>query len=184
MDFFKGFTDFIDLNLVMVLIPIILLLKLVEIIFQGRFATRKVLSLISWFIIAYSTIILVHFLISLLSDPNSSTIINRAIGPYRFAFWIMFFSSTVLPFTLVTKKLSSKLWYVLLVAFAIKIGMYFERFVITTTSFHRDHNSDSAQYNMFDGWIWTVFTVVLQSLVIVIMLLWIVKISNPKAQLE
>ncbi|QXP59481.1 hypothetical protein [Olleya sp. HaHaR_3_96] len=71
--------------------------------------------------------------------PNEYAFINRATGPYAWAYWLMFLSALCLPFTLFIKKLASKYWYVILVAFGMKIGMYFERFVIITTSFHRDY---------------------------------------------
>ncbi len=72
-------------------------------------------------------------------NTDEYAFINRATGPYAWAYWIMFLSALILPLTLFIKKIASKYWYVLLVAFGIKSGMYLERFVIIVTSFHRDY---------------------------------------------
>ena len=184
MNLFKEIIDFIDVSVVILLIPMIILLKLIEIIFKNRFATRKVLALISWFIIVCTAISLLYFFISLFFDPQESAIVNRATGPYRFAFWIMFLSATVLPFSLLNRKLASSFWYILLVVFAMKIGFFMERFVLITTGFHRDYATDSQKYNFFDGWIWAISAVVLQSLIMITIMLWIVKVSKPKDQIE
>jgi len=64
---------------------------------------------------------------------------DRATGPYAFAYWTMFLSATLLPFTLFYKKLAANPWYALFVAVCMKIGWYFERFVIFLTSYQRDY---------------------------------------------
>ena len=55
-------------------------------------------------------------------NPEEYAFINRATGPYAITYWLMFLSALILPFTLLIKKLASKFWYVLLVAFAMKIA--------------------------------------------------------------
>jgi hypothetical protein len=72
-------------------------------------------------------------------NPEKYAFIERATGPYKIAYWIMFLCALIFPFTLFYKKLASKFWYVLLVAFGMKIGFYFERYVIFVTSLHRDY---------------------------------------------
>ena len=64
------------------------------------------------------------------TNPDEYAFMNRATGPNAIAYWIMFLSALILPLTLFVKKLATIFWYVLLVAFAMKIGMYLERFVI------------------------------------------------------
>ena len=112
---------------------------LVELIFKNRFETKKVLNLIRWTIIIYTIITFTFYLIGMALNPDEYAFINRATGPYAWAYWIMFFGALILPLTLLIKKLASKFWYVILVAFGMKSGMYFERFVIITTSVHRDY---------------------------------------------
>jgi hypothetical protein len=144
MELFKKIIEIVDANLIHCLIPIILTLVLVELIFKNQFETKKVLNLIRWTIIIYTIVIYTFYLIGMAMNPNKHAFINRAIGPYAWAYWIMLLSAIILPLTLLIKKLASKFWYVLLVAFGMKSGMYFERFVIITTSFHRDYQNGNA----------------------------------------
>ncbi|MEX2214739.1 MAG: NrfD/PsrC family molybdoenzyme membrane anchor subunit [Phycisphaeraceae bacterium] len=63
---------------------------------------------------------------------------NRPLGPFAWAFWIMFTCNVIIPQLFWFKKCRSNLWVLLLVALCINIGMWFERFVIVITSLHRD----------------------------------------------
>ena len=135
--------EIVDVNLIYCLIPIILILMLIELILKNRFETKKVLYLIRWTIIIYTIVTFTFYLIGMSLNPNQHALINRATGPYAWAYWIMFLSALILPLTLFLKKLASKFWYILLVSFGMKSGMYFERFIITTTSFHRDYQTEN-----------------------------------------
>ncbi len=139
MELYKRIIELIDANLIFCLIPIILTLILVELIFKNRFETKKALNLIRWIIIIYTIVTFTFYPIGMAMNPDKYAFINRATGPYAITYWIMFLSALILPLTLFIKKLALKFWYVILVAFGMKIGMYFERFVIIVTSFHRDY---------------------------------------------
>jgi len=151
MEVYKRIIEIIDANLIFCLIPIILTLIVLELIFKNRFETRKTLNLIRWTIIFYTIITWAFYLIGMATTKNSEeyAFFNRATGPYAIAYWVMFLGALILPFTLLIKKLASKYWYVLLVAFAMKSGMYFERFVIIVTSFHRDYlpNNGNSEFD-------------------------------------
>ena len=138
MGLYYRIVELVDANLIYCLIPIILTLFIVELIFKYRFETKKALNVIRWAIIIYTIITFTFNIIELALNTDKNAFINRAIGPYGWAFWVMFLSALILPLTLFIQKLASKFWYVLLVAFGMKIGVYFERFVIITTSFNRD----------------------------------------------
>ncbi|WP_055437538.1 hypothetical protein [Lacinutrix algicola] len=141
MELYNRIIEMIDANLILCLIPIILTLILVKLIFKNRFETKKALNLMRWTIIFYAIIAWSFYLIAMAmtEKPKEYAFINRATGPYAWAYWIMFVSALILPFSLFIKKLASKYWYVLLVAFGMKSGIYFERFIIIVTSFHRDY---------------------------------------------
>ena len=141
MELYKRIIEIIDANLIYCLIPIIITLILVELFFKNQFETKKTLNLIRWIIIIYTVITWFFYLIAMAASksPYEYAFISRATGPYAWAYSMMFLSALILPFTLLIKKLASKYWYVILVAFGMKIGMYFERFVIIVTSFHRDY---------------------------------------------
>jgi len=64
--------------------------------------------------------------------------INRAIGPYAWAYWIMVTCNVIIPQILWSKKIRQNLVIVFIVSIFVNIGMWFERFVIITTSLHRD----------------------------------------------
>ena len=183
MEIYKGIVDIFVVSL----IPIILTLILVELIFKNRFETKKVLNLIRWTIICYTIITGVFYLIgmAMTENPEEYTFINRATGPYAWAYWIMFLSALILPLTLFIKKLASKFWYVLLIAFGMKSGMYFERFVIIVTSFHRDYlpqneNSelDNRNVELIDLFAFGIGMIFLQGVIITILTLGIFEITK------
>ncbi|MFQ5632918.1 MAG: NrfD/PsrC family molybdoenzyme membrane anchor subunit [bacterium] len=64
--------------------------------------------------------------------------INRALGPYAWAYWIMTSCNVFIPQLLWIKKLRRTVSFVFLMSIIINIGMWFERFVIIVTSLHRD----------------------------------------------
>ncbi len=63
--------------------------------------------------------------------------INRAFGPYWWAYWTMISCNVLSPQLFWKKSLRTNVKVVFLVAFLVTIGMWFERFVIIVTSLHR-----------------------------------------------
>ncbi len=63
---------------------------------------------------------------------------NRALGPYSWAFGVMVFCNVVAPQLFWFKKCRTNLWIMMFVAMCVNVGMWFERFVIVITSLHRD----------------------------------------------
>ena len=68
---------------------------------------------------------------------------NRATGPYRWAYWIMITCNVVSAQLLWIKKLRTNLVFTFFLSIVINIGMWFERFVIIVTSLHRDYLTSS-----------------------------------------
>jgi molybdopterin-containing oxidoreductase family membrane subunit len=66
-------------------------------------------------------------------------LMNRATGPYWWAYWIMMTCNVISPQLLWIKKLRTNLVFTFLLSIVINIGMWFERFVIIVTSLHRDY---------------------------------------------
>ncbi len=64
--------------------------------------------------------------------------INRALGPFAWAYWTMVSCNVIIPQLLWIKKLRRSIVVVFLMSIVINIGMWFERFVIIVTSIHRD----------------------------------------------
>jgi len=68
---------------------------------------------------------------------------NRATGPYWWAYMIMICCNVVSSQLLWIKKLRKSLVFTFFLSIVINIGMWFERFVIIVTSLHRDYLTSS-----------------------------------------
>jgi Ni/Fe-hydrogenase subunit HybB-like protein len=73
---------------------------------------------------------------------------NRAFGPYAWAYWIMMTCNVITPQLFWFKKIRTNLVAVFIISIFVNIGMWFERFVIIVTSLHRDFLPSS----------WTMYT--------------------------
>lgn len=82
--------------------------------------------------------------------------INRAFGPYWWAYWSMISCNVISPQFFWFKKLRRNMTFVFIISIFVNIGMWFERFVIITTSLHRDFLPSSwAMYSPTWVEIWT-----------------------------
>ncbi len=77
--------------------------------------------------------------------------INRAFGPYAWSYWIMITCNVVIPQLFWVKKFRRSIPVMFVVSIFVNIGMWFERFVITVTSLHRDFLPSS--WGMYE-WSW------------------------------
>ena len=64
--------------------------------------------------------------------------LNRAAGPYAWAYWAMMTCNVISPQLFWFKKLRRSVIFTFFLSIVINIGMWFERFVIIVTSLHRD----------------------------------------------
>lgn len=65
--------------------------------------------------------------------------INRALGPYAWAYWTMITLNVLAPQLFWFKKFRTSIPIMLIVVICVDIGMWFERFVIVVTSLSRDY---------------------------------------------
>lgn len=72
--------------------------------------------------------------------------INRAFGPYAWAYWTMVTCNVISPQLFWIKKVRTTPWMMVIVCVFVNIGMWFERFVITVTSLSRDFLPSSWGY--------------------------------------
>jgi Ni/Fe-hydrogenase subunit HybB-like protein len=70
---------------------------------------------------------------------ESYAFINRAKGPYWWAYWSMMTCNVISPQLFWSKKLRTNLVATFIISIIVNIGMWFERFVIIVTSLHRDY---------------------------------------------
>lgn len=64
--------------------------------------------------------------------------LNRALGPYAWAYWSMVSCNVIAPQLFWFKWARTNIWAMMAVAMCVNVGMWFERFVIIVTSLHRD----------------------------------------------
>ena len=73
--------------------------------------------------------------------------LNRATGPYAWAYWMMMSCNVFSPQFMWFKKLRTSIMFSFFISIVVNIGMWFERFVIIVTSLHRDYLPSS--WSMF-----------------------------------
>src|SRR4029077_14329083 len=82
------------------------------------------------------------------------TFMNRALGPYAWAYWNMISCNVISPQVFWFKKARTSIPILFALSIVINIGMWFERFVIIVTSLHRDFLPSSWGY--FTPTIWDI----------------------------
>src|SRR5262245_3716254 len=63
--------------------------------------------------------------------------LNRATGPYAWAFWTMVVCNVVVPQLLWSRRVRGSIRLLFVLSILVNVGMWFERFVIIVTSLHR-----------------------------------------------
>jgi len=72
--------------------------------------------------------------------------LNRALGPYAWAYWTMVICNVCVPQLFWFKKFRRSALLMYPVVILVNVGMWFERFVIVVTSLHRDYLPTSWDY--------------------------------------
>lgn len=72
-------------------------------------------------------------------EAEQYAFINRATGPYWWAYWCMMTCNVISPQLFWIKKIRTSIAATFILSIIVNIGMWFERFVIIVTSLHRDY---------------------------------------------
>jgi molybdopterin-containing oxidoreductase family membrane subunit len=80
------------------------------------------------------------------NDYERFCFINRAFGPYKWAYWTMVTCNVISPQLFWFKKIRTSIPAMFVISIFVNIGMWFERFVIIATSLHRDFIPSSWGY--------------------------------------
>jgi hypothetical protein len=136
MELLKRILELVEANLLNCFPAMICTLLLIQLFFKDKFQIKKSYEVIKWVLLTYTVVNLIYFLLLLIVTPEESAFLNRATGKYMFAYWFLLFSSIILPFSLVYKKIGTQPFYLLFVSIMMKIGWYFELFVIVIASHH------------------------------------------------
>jgi Ni/Fe-hydrogenase subunit HybB-like protein len=70
---------------------------------------------------------------------ESYAFMNRAFGPYWWAYWSMMTCNVITPQLFWFRKIRTSVMATFVISIFVNIGMWFERFVIIVTSLHRDY---------------------------------------------
>ena len=85
---------------------------------------------------------------------ESYAFINRALGPYWWAYWTMIFCNVILPQFFWFKRFRTHVPFLFIASILVNIGMWFERFVIVVISLHRDYMPSA--WAMYSPTIWDI----------------------------
>jgi molybdopterin-containing oxidoreductase family membrane subunit len=80
------------------------------------------------------------------NEYESFAFINRAFGPYAWAYWIMVSCNVITPQLFWSKTIRTSITASFIISIFVNIGMWFERFVITITSLNRDFLPSAWRY--------------------------------------
>lgn len=131
--------NFISRNVVSNIFLPVLLIIIIK-VSTNKDIVSTALKVIRWVIISYCIISLIGWLfIFILPTTESYAFIDRAIGSYAWAYWLMLFFNSMFPLILLIKKLGENIFVILLISILMNFGWLFERFVIIITSIHRDY---------------------------------------------
>lgn len=83
--------------------------------------------------------------------------LNRMLGPYAFAYWILIFCNVLVPQVLWSKRIRTSPSALFIIALLVNVGMWTERFVIVITSLHRDFLPSSWGMYYPTRWDWMTF---------------------------
>ncbi|NUM88423.1 MAG: polysulfide reductase NrfD [Bdellovibrionales bacterium] len=82
--------------------------------------------------------------------------LNRAFGPYAWAYWTMITCNSIIPQVFWFRSIRRSVPVMFVVSIFVNIGMWFERFVIVSTSLHRDFLPSSWDYYLLSPTDWII----------------------------
>ncbi len=127
-------------------IPIRKIYKLESIITIGHLDKMAKIMLVTGSMVGYAYAM--EFFIAWYSNNTfeSFAFVNRATGPYAWAYWIMISCNVIVPQLFWSKTLRTSIPVLFIASIFANIGMWFERFVIVISSLSRDYLPSSWDY--------------------------------------
>jgi molybdopterin-containing oxidoreductase family membrane subunit len=121
-------------------VPMRKIFSLDKYITKDHFDSISKILLLTSLIVTYSYI--VEFCLALYSGNvyEIEIFTYRALGDYKFLFWIMLSCNSILPLLLFVRVLRRNIPFLFILSILVNIGMWLERFVIIVTSLARDYN--------------------------------------------
>jgi len=149
---FSGFAMVITLA-----IPVRYIYGLETIITMGHLDKMAKIMLVTGSMVGYAYAM--EFFIAWYSNNTyeSFAFVNRAFGPYAWAYWIMISCNVIVPQLFWSKKLRNSIPVLFIASIFANIGMWFERFVIVISSLSRDYLPSNWDYYSPTIWDVTLF---------------------------
>ncbi|GAA4336667.1 hypothetical protein GCM10023149_45710 [Mucilaginibacter gynuensis] len=150
MEILHRFAHLIDMNLIKGSFFSVLIIIVARILLKRDLDYKRPVIIISWLVLVYTSlniiIPVIEFLIGYFSSAEYYTIniINRAVGPYWWSYWIMLLAGYILPLCLFAKRLRSKAYLILIITGLMSLGWWFELLTIVATSIGREAVPDNA----------------------------------------
>jgi molybdopterin-containing oxidoreductase family membrane subunit len=119
-------------------IPIRWLYRLDDFITARHLRNMANVMLATGLMVAYGYLMEIFFAWYSGNPLEMFTFLNRALGPYAWAYWIMITCNVLVPQIFWSKKARTNLWILMAVSILVNVGMWFERFVIIVISLHRE----------------------------------------------
>ena len=128
------------------LIPLRSMFKLQDLITMRHIDVMCKVTLATGSIVGYAYAM--EFFIAWYSGNPSEQFhfLNRALGPYQWAWFFMIGCNTLVPQVFWIKWCRQKLWFVFIISILVNVGMWFERFVIIVIGLHREFLPSSWGY--------------------------------------
>lgn len=149
----------------------VLLILLAKIYSKEKINTVYASLIIKWTILFYAFLLLTQLLILLFpfqTDYNP-TFINRAFGPYYWAYWSLILFGTFLPLFLLHNKWGKNIYILLSISLFMNFGWLFESFVIHMTGLQRDFATELNPYLPLYGEKITIFRGLCLGLIVLLM---------------
>jgi Ni/Fe-hydrogenase subunit HybB-like protein len=137
-------------------IPIRAIYKLEDLITSRHLQNMAKVMLVTGLIVAYGYLT-EAFIAWYSGDTYEGFVpINRATGPYAFAYWSLIACNIVVPQLLWFKRVRTHALSLFVISLVVNVGMWLERFVIIVTSLHRDFLPSS--WGMYSPTFWDLST--------------------------
>ncbi|MEJ2880367.1 hypothetical protein [Pedobacter sp. GR22-6] len=123
------------------ILSIILVGKVFKADNRNAFIITKVIILI------YAALNTICYIAVYFSPAAMESFVARATGPYRSAFYLMLVPNTLLPLSLLFKRLGRNKYVLLILSVLMNIGWIFELLTIYSTDMHRDYAATRLSFN-------------------------------------
>ncbi len=143
IDTFKQILDFLGHLLIRGIFISVLVVFFAKLISKNRIETDISFQIIRWTILVYAIGIITIFIL-LIIFKDKQEYLGYWTNKY---WWSLFIANSIIPLTLLNKKLSKKTFYILLISLLMNHGWLIESFVIHFSAMFRDIKINN--YNPF-----------------------------------